>query len=79
MNNFENFTFLEKESAYNNAKKYLNQLRRTYFDTEDQFGEDSPEAIQHANKIKLQRKIVARLENLAFPKQDKTATSLRYN
>lgn len=79
MSNFENFSFLEKESAYNNAKKYLNQLRRTYFDTEDQFGEDSPQAIEHANKINLQRKIVTRLQNLVFPKQDKTATSLRYS
>lgn len=75
----KNATFLEKERAYNNAKKYLNQLRRTLIDTENIFGENSPEAIEHVKKISLQRKIVTRLENLAFPKIDKTHESLRYN
>lgn len=79
MDIFKNYSFLEKESAYNKAKQYLNLLRRSYFDIEDQHGEDSPEAIAHAKKIKLQRKIVARLENIAFPKVDKTHTSLIYN
>lgn len=75
----KNASFLEKESAYNKAKQYLNHLRRTLFDVEELHGEDSPEAIAHAKKITLQRKIVTRLENIAFPKQDKTHTSLKYN
>lgn len=76
---FDRATFLEKENAYNKAKQYLNQLRRTYFGIEDLHGEDSPEAIAHAKKITLQRKIVTRLKNAASPKVDKTHTSLIYN
>lgn len=66
---FESATFLEKENAYNKAKQYLNHLRRTLFDVEELHGEDSPEAIAHVKKISLQRKIVTRLENIAFPKK----------
>lgn len=61
------------------AKKELNSLRRSYFDLESQYGQDSKEAISHAKLISKYRKLATKLENQLSPRADKTATSLRYS
>lgn len=61
------------------AKKELNSLRRSLWDIEEIHGDDSPEAKAHISKISKARKLVISLANKLNPREDKTASSLRYN